>query len=109
MEVSVSKGIHGWRAETCIELPNDRELCILTSKRHDGRLTSTATVSKRDGMWSTHIVFEDFSQTLTSSDLRCTAKNVQAQHDMVLTTIASIKERATAHYATKEGEAHAQA
>lgn len=97
MEVSVSKGIHGWRAETCIELPNDRELCILTSKRHDGRLTSTATV------------FEDFAQTLTRSDLRCTEKNVRAQHDMVLTTIDSIKERVTAHYATKEGEAHAQA
>lgn len=109
MEVSVSKGIHGWRAETCIELPNDRELCILTSKRHDGRLTSTATVSKRDGMWCSHTVFEDFAQTLTRSDLRCTEKNVRAQHDMVLTTIDSIKERVTAHYATKEGEAHAQA
>ena len=74
------KGRSGWQAETCFPLPDDRELSFSTSKRPDGSLCTTARVSKRDGVFRTFVVFQDYMKTIRREKVRCTDKTVQAQH-----------------------------
>ena len=74
------KGRNGWQVRTCFPLPDGRELSFSTSKRHDGLLCTTASVSKRDGMFRTFVMFQDYMKTILREKVRCTAKTVQAQH-----------------------------
>ena len=80
MDGVLVKGRSGWQVETCFPLPNGRELSFSTSKRHDGTLCTTASVSKRDGVFRTFAMFRDYTKTLRREKVRCTDKTVQAQH-----------------------------
>ena len=80
MDGKLVKGRSGWQVETCFPLPDGRELSFSTSKRHDGSLCTTASVSKRDGLGRTFVVFQDYMKTIRREKVRCTAKTVQAQH-----------------------------
>lgn len=80
MDGTLFKGLRGWQAETCFPLPDGRELSISTSKRPDGSLCTTASVSKRDGVYRNFVMFEDYMKTIRREKVRCTAKTVQAQH-----------------------------
>ena len=37
-------------------------------------------MSKRDGVYRTFVVFQDYMKTIRREKVRCTAKTVQAQH-----------------------------
>lgn len=74
------KGPRGWQVETCFPLPDGRELSFSTSKRRSGSLCTTASVSKRDGLGRTFVMFQDYMRNLRHENVRCTAKTVQAQH-----------------------------
>lgn len=108
MDSVLVKGRNGWQMETCFTLPGGRELSFRTSKRTDGLLCTTASVSKCDGMFRTFVMFQDYMKTLRVERVRCTEKNVQAQHLDVLKCKDSIMAEVQAQY-YPEGEAHAQA
>ena len=108
MDSVLVKGRNGWQMETCFALPGDRELSFLTSKRHDGFLCTTASVSKRDGMFRTFVMFQDYMKTIRREKVRCTEKTVQAQHLDALKDKDAIMAEVKAQY-YPEGEAHAQA
>ena len=80
MDGKLVKGRNGWQVETCFPLPDGRELSFSTSKCHDGSLSTTASVSKRDGVFRTFAVYQDYMKTIRREKVRCTDKNVQAQH-----------------------------
>ncbi len=80
MDGVLVKGRSGWEVETCFPLPEGRELSIRTNKRPDGTLCTTASVSKRDGMCRTFVMFQDYMKTIRREKVRCTEKTVQAQH-----------------------------
>ena len=80
MDGVLVKGRSGWQVETCFPLPGGRELSFSTRKRHDGSLCTTASVSKRDGVYRTFVVRQDYMKTIRREHVRCTAKTVQAQH-----------------------------
>ena len=80
MDGVLIKGRSGWQVETCFPLPDGRELSFSTSKRHDGLLCTTASVSKRDGAYRTFVMYQDYMKTIRGEKVRCTDKTVQAQH-----------------------------
>jgi hypothetical protein len=108
MDSVLIKTGNGWKMETCFDLPDGRELSFRTGKRHDGFLCTTASVSKRDGMFRTFVMFKDYMKTLRGENVRCTEKNVRAQHIDALKDKDIIMAEVKAQY-YPEGEAHAQA
>jgi len=70
----IYKSYHdGWTAETDLELGNGRFLKIITMKRHNGELvTSARAVNKTDGGYS-FMANGDFSRPSIARDkVRCT-------------------------------------
>jgi hypothetical protein len=100
MQTVVSKNIrNNWQAETQIELFGDYVLAILTTRRHNGTLSTTATVSVVEGMFKSHRMFHDFSQVVeTARPQRVTEKVVCQVHEAALMKIDEIKEAVMAHY-----------
>ena len=80
MDGVLVKGCSGWQVETCFPLPDGRELSFSTSKRFDDLLCTTASVSKCDGLCRTFVMYQDYVKTIRREKVRCTGKNVQAQH-----------------------------
>ena len=96
----VQKSIRGtWEAQDHIELGNDRVLRINTHKVSDGSIVTSATVQIRDGMFLSHRMFTDFSQRMMTADVRCSEKNVAAQHAEAMGKLVELKEAVAAHYA----------
>ena len=80
MDGVLVKGRSGWQVETCFPLPDGRELSFSTSKRPDGSLCTTASVSRIEGLGRIFVMFQDYMKTIRREKVRCTAKTVQAQH-----------------------------
>jgi hypothetical protein len=101
-----SKDIRGnWRAEDSINLaPAGKVLQIVTNKTSDGTIVTRATVSTRDGGFLSHMMFQDFSQRLMTAKIRCTEKNVSAQHADAMARLAEVQSAVTAWYAAKQEE-----
>ena len=96
----VQKSVRGtWEAQDHIELGNDRVLRINTHKVYWGDLETTATVQIRDGMFLSHRMFTDFSQRMMTAAVRCSEKNVAAQHAECMKKLPELKEAVAAHYA----------
>ena len=108
MDGVLVKGRSGWQVKTYFPLPDGRELCFNTSKYPDGSLCTTASVSKRDGLCRTFVMFQDYMKTIRREKVRCTDKAVQAQHLDALKDKDIIMAEVKAQY-YPEGEAHAQA
>ena len=99
----VQKSVRGtWEAQDHIELGNDRVLRINTHKVSDGSIVTSATVQIRDGMFLSHRMFTDFSQRMMTAAVRCSEKNVAAQHAEAMGKLAELKEAVAAHYAKLE-------
>lgn len=100
------KGRNGWQVETSFPLPGGRELTFNTSKRHGGTLCTTASVSKRDGVFRSFVMYQDYMKTIRREAVRCTAKTVQAQHLDALKDKDIVMAEVKAQY-YPEGEPHA--
>lgn len=91
-----------WRCESTAMLSETHELSIVTRKRSNGELMTTATVSVTEpgSRWKTHRVYHDFSTTLESERVRVTGAAVQRQHDYHLDggRFDAICDRALLHY-----------
>lgn len=72
------------------------------------RTDTTASVSKRDGLCRTFVMFQDYMKTIRREKVRCTDKTVQAQHLDALKDKDAIMAEVKAQY-YPEGEDHAQA
>ena len=94
--MNVHKGYHGWTAESEVTV-GDRIVKITTMKRSNGLLATTATAGKKDGMFFTFMMFQDFTKTLLQEKARCTEKSVRLQHSLIDT--AALAAEVEAFYA----------
>ena len=98
IEYRIYKCIYGWKAESQVELGNDRVLSITTMKRSSGALVTTASVGKREGMFISHMMFQDFNTSVeTSTPKKVTQKAVETQH--IGTVVEDLVAKAIAFYA----------
>ena len=94
------KDIRGsWSAKDEIELGANRVLSISTTKVSSGAIVTRASVAVRDGAFLSHMMYRDFSKQLIVSQLRCTEKNVAAQHAEAMAQINTVHSAVTTHYA----------
>ena len=100
------RGRDGWQVETSFPLPDGRELTFNTGKRYNGTLCTTASVSKRDGLSRTFVMFQDYWKTIRCERVRCTAKTVQAMHRDALKDKDTVMAEVMAQY-YPEGEPRA--
>lgn len=96
----------GLKATTDISLSDKLELRILSYKRSNGDLVTTATVStvERSGGYATrsHKLFTDYNKTwLESKVSRLTEKVLLSQHNNVLEQLEAIKEDVKNFYLNK--------
>jgi hypothetical protein len=97
---TICKDVRGnWRAEDNVDLVAAKVLTITTNKVSDGSIVTRASVSTKDGAFMSHMVYRDFSQCIKISKDRCTAKNVNAQHEAAMAKLPEIQEAVTAWYA----------
>lgn len=81
MQAKVYKDIRGnWTAMTYLPFQDGRVIRVATHKNYNGELVTTASAVKIEGKMETHMLYGDFSARVTTSRLRCTEKNVSAQH-----------------------------
>ena len=87
----------GWKAETQVDLEDKKVLTIVTMKRASGALTTTASVGTKEGMFVTHMMYQDFNKTINSSfPKRVTQKLIEAQH--IGTVVENIVEEVKTFY-----------
>jgi hypothetical protein len=86
----------GWTARNEIELGQGRVLSISTCKRNSGRITSFASVAKRDGAFLQHVMYQDYSATVAVGGKRATENAVFALHQSI--DLDSVIAAASAHY-----------
>jgi hypothetical protein len=80
----IYKNAYGWAAETEILLGDKLVLTLLTMKRSNGRIETTAKVEKLEGQFKVYTM-GDYSIRLISVEGRCTEKWVQGQQQRALT------------------------
>lgn len=100
---TVHKDCRGsWMAEETVQLDDTRHLEVLTMKRSCGMLVTTVKAVIKEGGCSTYVPGQDYSDTLITSPLRCTSKNVALVHGSMMDYIHQVKAEALAFYAAKE-------
>lgn len=108
MSTHVRKSKSGWEATTECPIPGMpyQYLDIKTYKHQRGGLITVASVSKREGGFKTHMLYEDFHRTLVYiPDNRCTEANVRAQHEAQMGRLAQVMSMVAAHYKRETAEA----
>ncbi|WP_313569363.1 hypothetical protein [Comamonas terrigena] len=94
----------GHKATTVLDLGNQRELQITTSKSSNGPLTTRASVHQIEGNARRHAlgfggIRGDFSKQIGCSfPARVTANAVREQHERCLAQLEEIKQAIQAHY-----------
>ena len=87
----------GWKAETQVDLEDNKLLTIVTMKRASGQLATTASVGTKNGMFVSHVMFQDYNKTIdSSSPKRFTQKLIEAQH--IGTVVENIVEEVKTFY-----------
>jgi hypothetical protein len=104
MTTTVTKNHYGdWCAESEFPLEGNRVIQFTTVKRSNKKLETTAKVVEIDGNFYKYVMFQDFSQRVSSAALnRITEKAVREQHHAALMQFESVKQAAIQHYAAKE-------
>ncbi len=97
----VYKGRCGWTMETSVELGNNRQLNVLTMKRHNGDLVTSASVGIHDGDFISHRVHQDFSKRLMSEKVRVTENRVILQHKSAIENLDDLIAEANEFYCTE--------
>jgi hypothetical protein len=109
MDTILSKEHIGWKAKTIINLTNDFQLKIVTTKNSGGSgIYSSATVHKyehREGdRFGSEIfrVFHDFNKRVATERMaRCTESAVKKLHNQSLARIDEILAALVEHYEAK--------
>jgi hypothetical protein len=97
------KDIRGnWKAEDSITLPDNQILKVSTHKVSNGSLVTSAMVGRQEGMFFSHMMWDDFNRSLIiSRPAKCTSKAVETQHGAAMKDIEQVKKDVTAFYAAK--------
>lgn len=104
MNTNYTRDRDGHKATTLVDLGNQRELQITTSKSSSGPLTTRASVHQIEGNTRRHIfgfggTRGDFSKQISCSfPARVTANAVREQHERCLVQLDEIKQAIQAHY-----------
>lgn len=81
MKTVVYKSTHGWKAESTIDLADNRQLSVTTMKRYNGKVSTTATVGKIEGNCVSHVMYQDYCKTVGTTDKRATEKSITDFHN----------------------------
>jgi len=87
--------VNGWSANSDIDLGDERVLTINTCKRR-GVIVSHASVSKRDGAFLQHVIFQDYSARVAIGGNRSTEKAVSDLHSSI--DFEAVIKAASDHY-----------
>ena len=99
MKTVTRKDYYGsWTSKSQMDLPDNWILQINTSKTSNGTLVTTATVHKVEGASMTFRMFQDYSKRIVSEKIRCTEKNVIAQHNAGLAQLDQVLLEVNAKY-----------
>lgn len=98
LDTFVKKGTDGFKATTTIPLEGTSLHLKLSTSKFNGMLTTTASCFKKDGMFESHRVYQDYHARIRSCKVRVTEKAVIAEHDAAKEDIERIIEAAKAHY-----------
>jgi hypothetical protein len=85
MNTTITKDLRNtWKAETKEMITPELQLTMTTRKMSDGYLVTAAHVSKLEGNFLRHALYEDMNQRICSTKpKRVTSKVVEAQHAFV--------------------------
>lgn len=99
MKTYVRKDYRGnWQATSFKDLGNQLRIKINTHKTDGGLLVSHASVCKVEGNFETHKLYQDYSARIFNNKVRCTEKQVTAQHNHALTYLDDIMIEVNAKY-----------
>ena len=101
MEMQLSKGRDGWKAETHIDLNNGRHLSITTRKGKGGGLRAGAQAYRIENGFMIYELFGDYFEKLATSPSRCTEKAVAELHRQALLKLDEVRESVAKFYAAK--------
>ncbi len=95
----IRKGLHGWRADTELDLGLGYVLKLSTYKSHSGYLGSYASIHQRENGFLSHMVFQDYSERwFVSKPKRLTSKEAELQHHELLGKLPEIMVKVNAQY-----------
>jgi len=103
--MNLRKTIYGWKAISYFdmeEIGNKKFLEICTMKRHNGELSTFASVNTKTDGFYIYMPFQDFNKCYLSEKTRCTEKSVKMQHEKALEMLSFIKSKAKEHYLKDE-------
>ena len=85
MNTTITKDLrNAWKAETKEMITPELQLTMTTRKMANGELVTAAHVSKLEGNFLRHALYEDMNQRICSTKpTRATSKVVEAQHTNV--------------------------
>ena len=98
MKTRISKGFHGWTADTSVPLDDTRQLRFTTMKRSNGAISTTCQCGESDGSFFKYVMFQDFNMRVLSEPGRATEKFIADQHQRALALVDEIKRVCKAHY-----------
>jgi hypothetical protein len=110
MKTQTFKSMRGWQSVTVIPAPEigpNRIIEILTMKRSDGTLTSSASVQKVEFGYQTFMMAGDYRVALIVTKTRATEKTVAAQQAQALEMLPQVIERAVSFYWNKQAKQQA--
>lgn len=89
----------GWDAKSYFEFDGTAwQLCLHTSKRERGGLSTFATVALHKDGFTRYALFRDYGKTVAEADGKCTDKAVTALHQQAVAMVDEIIADARAHY-----------
>ena len=105
MNITITKDYNGLCASTEIPLTWKSEegaptLCITTMKRHNGMVSTHASVVyyKPDGSYTT-VIFQDYSKTIAQVKIaRVTEKTLKEAHTKALEQLSDVMRSVESHY-----------
>lgn len=109
-QTRMSRGIHGWQAETKIPLDGDtikvggRFVKVYTSKTDSGLVTTVSCCVKTEVGYQ-FALYQDYLKRVMKSNSRCTEKSVEVQHTTVMNDIDYHLNEVRKHYKREEATA----
>lgn len=104
-ETHVYKNLRGhWQAETIVPVPDLGPIVvlqILTMKRFNGELVTSARYQQQDASGLMMHRWDDFSAVILRRKVRVTEKVVQQQHGAAMSLIGQVIAAALEHYKTQ--------
>lgn len=103
MKTTIGRDQRGaWQSETSMDIDACKALVILTMKRSNGALVSTASVHQKDGPFLSHTFGRDYRVNLADRKVRVSESAVAAQHAEALGLLDVVLASVQKHYQAEE-------